>query len=153
MALKDGLSDSREKLSLTEERNIDLIRQAIEHRNERQELTGSLYEDLSSMRRRLSFSWRASPSSRNVSAPRAGAPGNGVPLTKAIPLRRMSPGKRLPRTGTLLKGRVRTAPVPETVRVDQVTRLRTSLGPPIRRRFQPIPIRLRPLLRQAPDRS
>ncbi len=58
LVLKAGLSDSREKLSLAEESNIGLIRQAIELRNARQELTDGLYEDLSSMRRTVEELYR-----------------------------------------------------------------------------------------------
>ncbi len=50
-AMKDKLGDSREKLSLAEQGHIDLIRQAVELRVERQELTGGLYDDFSSIRR------------------------------------------------------------------------------------------------------
>ncbi len=50
-ALKDKLGDSREALSQAEERHIGLIRQAVARRGEREELTGGLYDDFSSMRR------------------------------------------------------------------------------------------------------
>ncbi len=57
-ALKDKLGDSREKLSLAEERLIGLIRQAVELRDERQELMGGLYDDFSSMRRTVEELYR-----------------------------------------------------------------------------------------------
>ncbi len=57
-AMKDKLGDSREMLSESEQRHIGLIRQAVEYRGERQELSGSLYEDFSSMRRTVEELYR-----------------------------------------------------------------------------------------------
>ena len=57
-AMKDKLGDSRKRLSLAEERNINLVREAIELRDERETLTGSLYEDFSSMRRTVEELYR-----------------------------------------------------------------------------------------------
>lgn len=58
LALKAKLSDSREKLIRAEELHIDLVRQAVELRNEREELNASLYEDFSSMRRTVEELYR-----------------------------------------------------------------------------------------------
>ncbi len=57
-AMKDKLGDSRETLSLAEERHIGLIRQTVEYREERQQLNGGLYEDFSSMRRTVEELYR-----------------------------------------------------------------------------------------------
>ncbi len=50
-AMKDKLAGSREKLSEAEEHHIDLTRQAIGLRAAREEVTGNLYDDFSSIRR------------------------------------------------------------------------------------------------------
>lgn len=52
-ALKNELSDSREEVSSTERRNIDLLRDVIKLRLERTELVGGLYEDFSNLRRTI----------------------------------------------------------------------------------------------------
>lgn len=57
-AMKDKLGEAREKLSLAEEQDISLVKEAIELRDERQALTGSLYEDFSSMRRTIEELYR-----------------------------------------------------------------------------------------------
>ena len=57
-ALKDRLRHSREQLSSAETRQIDLVKQAIELRGERQELSSSLYDDFSSMRRTVEELYR-----------------------------------------------------------------------------------------------
>ncbi len=57
-AMKDKLGGSREQLSESEERHIGLIRQAVEYREERQELNGGLYDDFSSMRRTVEELYR-----------------------------------------------------------------------------------------------
>lgn len=67
-ALKDTLGHSREQLSLAEKRQIDLVKQAIELRDERQELTSSLYDDFSSMRRSVEELYRGRGKDRKVSA-------------------------------------------------------------------------------------
>ena len=51
LLLKDELSASRERVAANEQRHIELIRRAVELRDERGELTGSLYDDFSSIRR------------------------------------------------------------------------------------------------------
>lgn len=51
LSLKAGLSASREKLNRAEQAHIERVRQAMELRETRQELTDSLYGDFSSMRR------------------------------------------------------------------------------------------------------
>lgn len=58
LVLRDGLSDSRGKLNAAEQANIDLIRQVVELREERQELTEGLYEDFSSLRRTVEELYR-----------------------------------------------------------------------------------------------
>ncbi len=57
-ALKDKLGDSREKLTQAEEHLIELIRQTVELRAERQQLTESLYDDFSSLRRTVEELYR-----------------------------------------------------------------------------------------------
>lgn len=57
-ALAAKLGESRETLSEVEQRHIGLIRQAVEQRGEREQLTGSLYEDFSSMRRTIEELYR-----------------------------------------------------------------------------------------------
>ncbi len=66
-AMKDKLGDSREELSLTEESHIGLIRQAVEYREEREQLNGGLYDDFSSMRRTVEELYRGQGKD-NVSA-------------------------------------------------------------------------------------
>ncbi len=57
-ALRLKLGNSREALSLVEQQHISLIRQAVEQREERKQLTQSLYEDFSSMRRTIEELYR-----------------------------------------------------------------------------------------------
>ena len=57
-ALQAKLGKSREALSLVEQHHIDLLRQAVEQRTERELLTGGLYEDFSSMRRTIEELYR-----------------------------------------------------------------------------------------------